>query len=409
MLALIGLLALFISTGATTLDDPLAAARAATDREDWAQAAAQFLAYLNEHPEAPQAPEARFWNGFCRVKLGENEEAVATLAPFNDRLADDKWADDALLQLGRAAHGLGKDDDAIAAWRRHLDKYPQSVWRTEVSLALIDVLFHHATDLPACLDQCRRLTEEVPARGSTTEARYLGAYCLNALRKFDESEAWADRLFDPESALEEAWRHLLGAQRDLLRGRVDAALTAVDGLVADFPDIDQGGRQDLLLKAAYVLRFNGRADRARELLRTELVASAGRPEDEVDTLLEELDAAYGEDRRADYLGSLARLSADPKAPMVVRVAARDHHAQALADGNQRDKAEVLLRAAIAAEDAEFPRFRAAIKLADLLADDPKSIMEARAILERLRPGLKRRDLVHQLQQALEHQRRPAGE
>ena len=143
------------------------------------------------------------------MKLGENEEAVEILNPFTDALAGDKWADDALLQIGKAFRGLGKESDALATWKRHLQRYPQSVWRTEVTLGMIDLLFYHATDLTACLSYCRQLTQEVQDRDSTTEARYLGAYCLNALRKFDDSVAWADRLFDPESPLEEAWRRLL--------------------------------------------------------------------------------------------------------------------------------------------------------------------------------------------------------
>jgi tetratricopeptide (TPR) repeat protein len=332
-------------------DDPLVDARGATDREDWDEGAKLFSAFLDAHPNAPQAPEARFWAGFCLVKLGENEEAVEILNPFTDALAGDRWADDAFLQIGKAFHGLDKEEEALAAWKRHLEKYPQSVWRTEVTLAIIDLLFYDSTDLTACLSYCRQLTQEVQDRDSTTEARYLGAYCLNALRKFDDSEAWADRLFDPESPLEEAWRRLLGAQRDLLRGRVDPALGAMGSMAADFPDLDQEGRQDLLLKTTYVLRSNGRADRARELLQAELLVSSGRPEDQVESLLDELEAAFGDDRRADFLTALGSISGDLKAPVVVRVSARDRHAQALRDDEHPEKAEAMLREAITAESA----------------------------------------------------------
>jgi tetratricopeptide (TPR) repeat protein len=388
-------------------DDPLAEARGATDREDWSEAADKFRAFLDAHADAPQAPEARFWAGFCLVKLGENEKAVEILNPFTQALANDKWADDALLQIGKAFHGLSKQEDALAVWKRHLEKYPQSVWRTEVSLEIIDLLFNDVTDMAACLSYCQRLTEEVQDRGSTTEARYLGAYCLNALRKFDESEAWASRLFDPESPLEEAWRRLLGAQRELLRGQVDSALGMVDSIAADFPDLDQDGRQDLLLKTAHVLRFNGRADRARELLQAELVNSAGRPQDNVDSLFEELEAAFGDDRRADFLAALGRLSGDRKAQVVVRVSARDRHAQALKDDDLAEKAETMLREAIAAETAEFPRFRAAMKLAEILADDPAKREDAPKVLDQLRANLKRRDLINQLLDASNRHRKQA--
>ncbi len=390
-------------------DDPLADARGATDREEWGDAAEKFRAFIKAHPGDPQAPEAQFWAGFCLVKLGENEQAVEVLDPFRDKLAEDKWADDALLQIGKALHGLGKEEEALSAWKRHLEKYTQSVWRNEVLLAIIDLLFHHATDLNACLAYCVQLTEEVKDKGSTTEARYMGAYCLNALRKFAASEAWADRQFDPESPLEEAWRRVLGAQRDLLRGRVDSALGAVDSSAADFPDLDQDGRRDLLLKTTHVLRFNGRADRARELLEAELVGSSGRPQGDVDSLLDELEATYGDDRRVDFLAALGHLVGDRKVAIVVRVTARDRHAQGLKDDEHADQAEALLRAALSSETAEFPRFRAALKLAEILADDPAKRDDATKVFDGLGTDLKRRDLIHQLQVASARYRQQKAE
>ncbi len=390
-------------------DDPLVDARKATDREDWDEAAEKFRAFLDAHPNAPQAPEARFWIGFCLVKLGEDEEAIEILNPFTDTLAGDKWADDALLQIGKAFRALDKESDALEAWKRHLQRYPHSVWRTEVTLAMIDVLFYDATDLTSCLSYCRQLTQEVQDRDNTTEARYLGAYCLNALRKFEDSETWADRLFDPESALEEAWRRLLGAQRDLLRGQADSALGAMNSLATDFPDLDAEGRQDLLLKTSYVLRNNGRADRARDLLQAELLISTGRPEDQVESLFDELEAAFGDDRRADFLTALGQLSRDLKAPVVVRVSARDRHAQALRDDEQPNEAEAMLREALAAETAEFPRCRAAMKLAEILADDIEEPDDAVKLLDEQSANLKRRDLIKELREACDRYRKQAEE
>ena len=105
------------------------------------------------------------------------------------------------------------------------------------------------------------------------------------------------------------------------------------------------------------------------MLQAELLISSGRPEDQVESLLDELEAAFGDDRRADFLTALGHLSSDLKAPVVVRVAARDRHAQALRDDEHPKQAEAMLREALAAETAEFPRCRAAMKLAEILADD----------------------------------------
>jgi tetratricopeptide (TPR) repeat protein len=385
--------------------DPLAEARAATHREDWDDAVEKFRAFLDAKPKAPQAPEARFWAGFCLVKMGENEKAVEILQPFTEALAKDKWADDALLQLGNALHGQGLEPEALAAWQLHLEKYPESVWRTEVSLNLIDLLFYNVTDHAACFAVCERLTKEVDDREATTQARYLGACCLNAMNKFKESEAWADRLFDPESPLEEAWRRLLGAQHDLLLGRVESSLAAVESLAGDFPDLDQNDRQDLLLKTTYVLRSSGRSDRAAELLTAELVRSAGRPEDEVDALLDELETIFGDDRELEYLAALRRLADDSKVPIVVRVSALDHHAEALVESEREREAEAMLRNVLVSETAEFPRFRAGLKLAEILLDEPARRDEGIKVIEQVRSGLKRRDLIHQLQVASDRHRK----
>jgi tetratricopeptide (TPR) repeat protein len=373
--------------------------------DDPPNALEKFQAFLGAKPEAPQATEARFWAGFCLVKMDENEKAVEFLKPFAEALAKDKWADDALLQLGNALHGQGLDPEALAVWKLHLEKYPDSVWRTEVSLNIVDLLFYHATDLAACLSVCERLTNEVDDRGATTEARYLGAYCLNALRRFKESEAWADRLFDPESPVEEAWRRLLVAQRDLLLGRAESSVAAVESLAGDFPDLDQSDRQDLLLKTTYVLRSRGRADRARELIMAELIRSSGRPEDEVDALLDELETIIGDDQETEYLAALGRLSDDPKVPIVVRVLALDRHAQALFDSERGHEAESILRKVLASESAEFPRFRAGLKLAEILSEDPARRDEATKVVDQTRSGLKRRDLIHQLQAASDRHRK----
>ena len=301
--------------------DPLADAKALRDREEWSEAGAKFREALEKEPDGPAAPESRFWAGFCLVKVGENGPAAEILAPFEGRLAEDTWADDALLQLGHAYLGHGEKARALAAWTRQLEKYPESVWRLEVMLKIVDLHFSHAEDFPACLAACERVVSEFPDRGSTAEARYDGAYCMNVLRRFADSEQWAEKNFDPENSLEEAWRRVLGVQRDLLRGRVAAALAAVDSLDRDFPDLDQGDRQDLKLRTTHMLRYNGRADRARQLLLDELGRSTGRPQDEVSTLLDELAEIIGDDRRVDFLEALARLSDDPTTPLVVRVAA----------------------------------------------------------------------------------------
>jgi hypothetical protein len=282
-----------------------------------------------------------------------------------------------------------------------LSKYPDSVWRLEVMLKTVDLHFYHLEDFSACLAAAERVVAEFPDPESTTEARYAGAYALNVLRRFTDAEVWAQKNFDPESPLEEAWRRVLGAQRDLLRGKVELALEAVGSLDADFPDLDQGNRQDLKLRTTHMLRYNGRADRARQLLLDELAHSTGRPEDEVVSLLDELSEIIGDDRRADFSSVLAKLVDEPGTPLIVRVAARERRAHLLIDSGEVDPAVDLLRLAVEKDAVEYARVRAALTLAEVLGDKRQDRPGALKVLNDLLPTIGRRDLAHQIRKAAE--------
>ncbi len=384
---------------AGSVEEALDRAKSLTDKEEWAEAVAAYRKILRDQPEHGRAPEARFWAGFGLVKLGDHAAAVELLEPFRTALAGDKWADDAMLQLGHGYKALGDADKALEAWDRQVEAYRDSVWRVEVMNQTIDLLFHVKKDLPACLARCERMVGEIEDRETTTEARYLGAYCLNALRRFDESERWAAGRFDPETPIEEAWRSVLKIQRDLLDGRADAALKGVDALPTTYPDLDQDDRVDLLTRLAFVLRFNGRVDRARLLLMDELKRPLHRSEDDANWLFDQLAEVVGDGPEAGLEGALTELIGHETTPVVVRAVARDRLVRKLRDEDAAGKAEELLRKAVADDPAEFGRFRAATGLADLLAEAKGDRPGALRVLKDLEPTLKRRDLAHKLREA----------
>ena len=394
------LLALCAQAPGPPPSDPLAEGRALAEKEEWAEAVEKLRAVLRAHPDAPQAPEARFWVGFCLVKQGEDAEAIETLRPFETTLSQDTWADDALLHLGSAYHSKGDADLAIAAWKRLLDKYPESVWRSEALLKIVDILFNDSADYAACLPYCERVVKEVSDPEASSPARLCGAYCLNALRRFDDAERWADQWLDRGHAHEEAWRRVLAAQRDLIQGHPDAAMATLEAIEADFPDLDEGARLDILLQTASVLRKHGHPDRARTLLGAEFRRPSRRAEDDFSALLEALSQTFGPDHRADFLDALSDLSTDPKVPMPIRVAARDRHAQALREDDHDDRAADLLRKALADEPSEYGRVKAAIALANLLAEAKEDRTNAARVLADLLPRLRRRDLAHQVREEL---------
>ena len=93
----------------------------------------------------------------------------------------------------------------MAAWKRLLKKYPDSVWRVEAALQVIDVLYA-TKDYASCMPYCRQVVRGTTDSGSIAEARYVGAYCLNALSQYDDAKSWMDRWFSAEDATEAGWR-----------------------------------------------------------------------------------------------------------------------------------------------------------------------------------------------------------
>ena len=270
-------------------------------------------------------------------------------------------------------------------------------------MQIVDLLFHDAKDYAACLPYCERVVRDTADFAGITEARYAGAYCLNALDRYDEADRWMDRWFTPDDAVEAGWRRVIGAQRDLRLGRTDQAFRSLDTLDADFPDLDRGDRNDLTLRAAAMLTREKQAGRARTLLVAALKQSAGDSEEELSDLLDQLEeTADGDGAFRDILEGLAK---EPSLPMMARMAVRDHRVGILREEEHPDQAESLLRDALAREKSEYAALRAATLLAELLNEDRGDRTGAVKVLNEVLRGLRRNDLVHQVREAvkdLEH-------
>jgi tetratricopeptide (TPR) repeat protein len=387
---------------------PLAEAKTILATEDWKAAANAFLKFLRKQPGAPEAAEATFWAGYSLVKAGDFEQAIQALLPFEDRLADDKWADDALLQLGHAYQGAGEGDDALECWKRLVEKYPTSVWRNETLLNIVSLLYSSG-NFADCFPYCERVMKEITDPNGTWETRYTGAYCLNALRRFDEADQWIERWFDPMNPLEEAWRTVvLGSQRQLLEGKPSDALQVIESLQSDFTDLDAGQWLDVLLRSSQMLRQNGRADYARSMLDAALPRLAGQPDYQVHAVLDELAAVIGPDKPQEFHDELARLVDLESTSATVRVLIRDRHVDDLRKTERSREAAELLRRALESEQAEFPRFRAAMLLSEVLADDLNDREAAVKLLDELLPTLKRRDFSRGVRERLQEYRTAAG-
>lgn len=387
--------------------DPLAEAKTLMTQENWKAAAGAFLKFARKQPNAPQSTEATFWVGYCLVKAGEFEQAIQTLRPFEDVWAEDKWADDALLQLGHAYQGAGEADEALKCWKRLVDDYPTSVWRNETLVNIVNLLYG-AAKFDECFPYCEQVMRDIADPNTTWETRYIGAFCLNALKRFDGAERWIDRWFDPTRAVHEAYRTVLAIQRHLLEGRRDAATQAVESLGRDFTDLDGSEWIDVLLRTSLMLRLNGQRDQARNLLIADLRRLGGQPEYLINSVLDELNAVLGEDRlEAFWLELLTGLTDEDSFPTTFRVLLRERLVADLRKAKKPRDAADMLRRSLEGEEAEFQRYRAAVLLGEVLANDLNDRESAVKLLDELLPTLKRRDFRHEVQTRLQEYR-PAG-
>jgi tetratricopeptide (TPR) repeat protein len=378
--------------------DPLAEAKGLMGEDEWGPAIKALRRLLDRRPDADQATESRFWLGYCLVKDEEFAQAILALQGFEAAPAGSKWTDDALLQIGHAYRGEGERERALGAWKRLLADHPGSVWIHDALLGTIQLLYFDAEDYAACLPYCERLLQSEPSPDESWEARRIGAFCLNATRRFDDAGRWIDRWFDPGSPSEEAWRTLLGAQKDLLRGRVEEAVTTIHNLRRHFPDLDLDGWLDILVRASSQLRQNGQAARARALMSEALYQLSDASEEQVGSVLDELETDINSS--PSYQEELARIAADLKTPVVTRAAARGRLVAELREEEKSWKAAELLRESLARDEGEFLRSRAALLLGEILADDLHDRAAASVLLTAELPKLHRRDHIREFEARL---------
>ena len=372
-------------------------AKVLSTHEDWGNAISRFREFLSQHSGDPRASEARFWIGYCLVKSDEFAEAIRELAPFETTLGQDKWADDVLLQLGHAYRGNDENDRALTTWKRLLEKHPDSVWRTEAALQIIEVLYSN-NDYAACLPYCERVIKDTADFGTITEARYIGAYCLNVLSRYEEANRWMDRWFSADDAGETGWRQVLSAQHELRLGHVNEAVAVIEALDADFPDLDREDHLDLKLRAATMLTRENQGGRARELVVAALKQSAGYSEDNINALLDQLEeTSSGDD---SFPTMLNRLASGTTLPLMARVMVRDRQVRILRDDEHTDQAESLLREALIKEKSEYARFRTGALLAEVLNEDREDRAGAVEVLNGISQSLHRNDLLHQAREAI---------
>lgn len=99
-------------------------ARRLLDATRWPEAELSLTSFLREHPDSPDAPEARYFLGRTQIVLGLHGDAAATFVDFLRKSPSSPRAPDAWVRLGMSLKGMGQTPQACAAFRDLPVKYP---------------------------------------------------------------------------------------------------------------------------------------------------------------------------------------------------------------------------------------------------------------------------------------------
>lgn len=128
----------------------------------------------------------------------------------------------------------------------------------------------------------------------------------------------------------------------------------------------------------------------------------------IHTVLDEMDALLGDDRLEEFLDLYALFAGNESWSTTIRVLVRERVVADLRKAKKPRKASEFLRESLDGEQAEFQRYRAAILLAEVLAEDLNDRDAAVKLLDELLPNLKRRDFIRGVRERLQEFRAAAG-
>lgn len=246
----------------------LAAGQALAAREDYA-AAAQTLAALldNERWSEKMAPEqrdeARRTLGLCQARLGNLEQADATLATLEPAPSSSTSGAEARYQLAEAAYTAGKWDLAAEQFARLVTpgNPPQIVRR---ALSGLGWAHYKANRWSECADALDRLLREFPDSPATEEALLVRGGSLENLQQWEAALAMYEQLLSkhPKSTRtnEALWHAGMLHERMKQSDRAIERYQQIIAEPANFGELD-----GVLHRCACLLRAAGRSEQADAL------------------------------------------------------------------------------------------------------------------------------------------------
>ncbi len=92
----------------------------------YAEAEAAFGSFLEAHPQATQAADARFWFAFTLLARNNYRDAAANFVTYLQRTPQGPRAPEAQVRLGMALAGMGQTQQACSAYAALPRRYPNA-------------------------------------------------------------------------------------------------------------------------------------------------------------------------------------------------------------------------------------------------------------------------------------------
>jgi tol-pal system protein YbgF len=111
---------------ALTAEQSYSRARELLVNGNYAEAEIAFGDFLEAHPNAPTAADARFWFAFTQLARNNYQDAASNFLLYLERNGNGPRAPEAQVRLGMALVGLGQTQRACGAFNSLTRRYPNA-------------------------------------------------------------------------------------------------------------------------------------------------------------------------------------------------------------------------------------------------------------------------------------------
>jgi soluble lytic murein transglycosylase len=172
---------------------------------------AAFVKLLERSPKSAYRTDALLVTGIAAFKIGKRTEAASVLEQMVKDNAGDPRVPEALYWIGKSYSKLGEWDKGVNAFRKLLDRFPESEWADD-ALFLTGNIYREAGDMKKALAYYGRLAEEYPESKFADSAIWWQAWTNYTAGDYEKTEQTLQKLVNryPRSFLVNQARYWQG-------------------------------------------------------------------------------------------------------------------------------------------------------------------------------------------------------